>query len=434
MASQESIEERLERLERAVAELQRVALVGAGAQSRAEPPQATSSSPPAVPASSPWPPARSPAAAAPAPASPAPPARDWLALGNLWLGRVGIALLVLGLAFLYRYAVVRGWLVPELRIGFGGALGATLLAAGMRLRVAKANRAYGLLLLGGGVGVLYLTAYAAFGFYRLVPAGAALLALTVLTLFTVRLAAGKEEALLAQLGAAGAFFAPILVRTDHPSLALFSGYVVLVVAWTGWTALREGWRLLSWTSVAGGAMLLVLARPSAATPLERALLVSAALLTLPGSSVALLWRERVGQALGSGWRRSVPQSSAAQLDLFSSVTLAVLAGLSFVVYAGSSYHVRLMWMGLAAMVEAVMLGACAWAWRDDPRLARALALAAALPLLLGTLALELRAVRGALALEALALLLVGQRWSAHWLREVGHLVFAGVLIAFAAFV
>ncbi|HEX9107891.1 MAG TPA: DUF2339 domain-containing protein, partial [Longimicrobiales bacterium] len=31
-------------------------------------------------------------------------------------------------------------------------------------------------------------------------------------------------------------------------------------------------------------------------------------------------------------------------------------------------------------------------------------------------------------------LLVGQRWSAHWLREVGHLVFAGVLIAFAAFV
>src|SRR3990172_6653282 len=71
------------------------------------------------------------AAGPPTEAAPAP-REHWFDFGEGWLGRVGVALVVLGLIFLYRYAVDRGWLTPAMRIALGVLIGAGMLAGGLR--------------------------------------------------------------------------------------------------------------------------------------------------------------------------------------------------------------------------------------------------------------------------------------------------------------
>ncbi len=420
MATGPTVEERLARLERAVAELQRVVAV-----------KITSADPEVAPRERVHAPAPSPRPEQAAP----PPPRDWVAIGQLWIGRAGLAILVLGLVFLFHYAVVQGWLTPELRVTLGVLAGAVLLAAGLRLHAAHgANRAYGLLLLGGGVGVLYLSAYAAFGFYRLVSAGVALVALAALALLAVRLAANREEVLLAHVGAVGAFAAPVLVQAARPSVPLLVGYIVLVVAWTGWTAVREGWRLLAWTAAAGAALLLALGQSAAAARPDRVLLALGAVVSGVGLATGLLVRLRAGAAAGAGWkRRPAPGwlgESAEALDLWSAVTLAAAVAIFLPVFVAWVLHWPREAAGELVLAGAVLLGATAWDWRDDAGSARALALAAALPLLVGTALLHLSVYRGAFALEALAILIVGRRADAPRLTVLGHLEWAFVALTF----
>ena len=85
-------------------------------------------------------------------------------LGNLrsgewWLNKVGIGLLLFGVAFLFLFSIERGWISPPMRVGFGLGIGAALLTIG--LRVYEDRRAFSQVLLGGGVGMLYITGFAA---------------------------------------------------------------------------------------------------------------------------------------------------------------------------------------------------------------------------------------------------------------------------------
>lgn len=79
---------------------------------------------------------------------------SWAGLSSEdWLNYVGIGLLLFGLAFLFQYSVEQGWLVPEVRVGFGAALGSALLVAG--LRIYNARRRLRQVLLGGSSATFY---------------------------------------------------------------------------------------------------------------------------------------------------------------------------------------------------------------------------------------------------------------------------------------
>jgi len=74
--------------------------------------------------------------------------------GEWWLNKLGIGLLLFGVAFLFVYSVERGWIGPWMRVGFGAAIGAALLAVG--LCVYEKRRALRVLLF-VGFGVLFLS-------------------------------------------------------------------------------------------------------------------------------------------------------------------------------------------------------------------------------------------------------------------------------------
>ena len=177
-----------------------------------------------------------PAVAQPVRPSPAEPTpiesalrylRDWFTTGNVPV-KLGVIISFFGIAFLLKYAVDRQLFVfpIEFRLLTVAAVAAALLAIGWRLRDRK--RVYSLSLQGGGLGILYLTTFAAFRLYGLIPPVFAFALLVVLTVAGGALAVLQNARGLATLGAVGGFLAPVLVSTGSGNhVVLFSYYLVL---------------------------------------------------------------------------------------------------------------------------------------------------------------------------------------------------------------
>ena len=171
--------------------------------------------------------------------------RDWVLGGNT-IVRMGVLVLFVGLAFLAKYAIDNAMLPPELRLATIGAAGIALFVFGWKLRERKPDRpGYALTLQGAGVGVLYLTVFAAFRLYQFLPAGAAFVVLALVCAFSTAIALLQNAMPMAFIGFAGAFAAPILLSTgqgDH--VGLFSYYLLLGGAITA-VAWLKAWRALN---------------------------------------------------------------------------------------------------------------------------------------------------------------------------------------------
>nr|WP_311529963.1 DUF2339 domain-containing protein [uncultured Ralstonia sp.] len=169
-------------------------------------------------------------------------ARDWLLGGNSVV-RVGILILFFGVAFLLKYAADNSLLPVEFRLA-GVAVGAiVLLGIGWRLRDKRPG--YALVMQGGGVGVLYLTVFAATRMVPLLTPGMAFALLVLICALAAGLAVKQNAPALAFTGSAGGFLAPILISTGQGShVALFSYYALLnagifAIAWfRAWRALN----------------------------------------------------------------------------------------------------------------------------------------------------------------------------------------------------
>ena len=93
--------------------------------------------------------------------------------------------------------------------------------------------------------VLYLTVFAAFRLYQFLPAGAAFVALGLICAFAAVIAVAQNAMVMAFIGFAGGFAAPILVSTGQGNhVALFSYYLLLGVAIAA-VAWVKAWRALN---------------------------------------------------------------------------------------------------------------------------------------------------------------------------------------------
>jgi len=166
----------------------------------------------------------------------------WFTGGNT-LVRVGVVVLFFGIAFLLKYAYEHTRIPIELRLTGVAIAAVVLLVIGWRLRLKRPD--YALALQGGGVGVLYLTVFAAFRLYQLLPPEAALVLLFLIASLSAALAVMQDAQTLAVLGASGGFLAPILASTGGGShVMLFSYYVMLNIGIVG-IAWYRAWRPLN---------------------------------------------------------------------------------------------------------------------------------------------------------------------------------------------
>jgi uncharacterized membrane protein len=160
--------------------------------------------------------------------------RNFFTGGNT-LVRVGVIVLFFGVAFLLRYMAEHTHVPIEVRLTGVAILSIALVVLGWRLRTTRTE--YALALQGGGVGILYLIAFASLRLYHILPAAIAFPLLALIATISATLAVLQNSMWFALLAVSGGFLAPVLASTgqgDH--VVLFSYYAVLnagilAVAW-----------------------------------------------------------------------------------------------------------------------------------------------------------------------------------------------------------
>lgn len=167
--------------------------------------------------------------------------------------RIGLVVLFFGIAFLLKFAADQQLLSPAVRLGGAIVVALVVFTIGWRLRQRRFS--YAMLLQGGGIGMLYISLFAAAHFYHLLPLNGVLAAMIVLALLTATLAVVQNGRALALFGVCGGFLAPLLTSDGSGNYLLLFGYytllnaIIFVIAW------YRPWRILN--LVGFGATLLV---------------------------------------------------------------------------------------------------------------------------------------------------------------------------------
>ena len=156
-------------------------------------------------------------------------------IGENIANKIGIAVLVLGIAFFVKYAIDKNWINETGRVIIGLVSGGILIGIAHYIR--NSYRSFSSVLLGGGLTVFYFTIAFAFHQYQLIGQQAAFLIMVVITAFAVVLSLYYNRQELAILATIGGFITPFLVTTGQENyIALF---VYLCI-------LNTGLMVLSW--------------------------------------------------------------------------------------------------------------------------------------------------------------------------------------------
>ena len=166
----------------------------------------------------------------------------WLVGGNT-VARIGVLLLFIGVGFLLKYATEHVHVPISVRLAAVALGGVALLVIGWRLRLNR--RAYAMVLQGGGVGVLYLTVFAALRLYALVPPLAAFGLLVWISALSSWLAVRQDAISLAALAVVGGFLAPILTSSNSGNHVMLFSYYALLNAGILGIAWFKAWRSLN---------------------------------------------------------------------------------------------------------------------------------------------------------------------------------------------
>ena len=176
---------------------------------------------------------------------------------EFWLNKIGIFLLLIGVASLLAYSVERGWLVPSLRVGIAFFIGLILLAIGLRVRQGRPNSSQ--VLLGGSIAAFYFTGYAAYQLYNLVWFPVAFAFMIGVTLLAFFLSLNQGEVFLSLLGIIGGLSTPFVLSNGQGSVAALMGYTCLLIAGSAAIYYAKRWLLLFWTAFCGSWLVLALA-------------------------------------------------------------------------------------------------------------------------------------------------------------------------------
>jgi uncharacterized membrane protein len=183
---------------------------------------------------------------------------DWnsnnIQVGEQWLNRIGIGLLLIGVMFLFKYSIDQGWLIPPVRSAIGFGIGVFLSVVGLQIRAEV--KPLKQILLGGGIAVFYITGFATFQLYSFMPSVVIWSFMVVVTLLSLSLSLQEDEAVLSVVGTLGALGTPFMLYTGEGSIVLLMVYTMLVLAAAIVIYMQKGWKSLLWSIWGGGALVI----------------------------------------------------------------------------------------------------------------------------------------------------------------------------------
>jgi uncharacterized membrane protein len=183
----------------------------------------------------------------PPPITPAPPPslsahQIESIIGRRWVGWIAISLILFATAFFLKYAFDNRWIGELGRVAIGITFGIGFSLAGFRYHQ-RGWRIFSQILSAGGVVLLYLSIYAAFGYYNLIGQKTAFFFLIVLIAETAALALIYNAPAIAIMALVGGFLNPLLLHSERDQYRSFFAYLVALDI--GALALLKHWRGLS---------------------------------------------------------------------------------------------------------------------------------------------------------------------------------------------
>ena len=148
-------------------------------------------------------------------------------MGLMWMNRIGVLTLIIGVAFVFKYAIDNQYIGETGRVILGVLAGLATLAAGDVLW-RREQKVFAQGVCGLGVSILYLSFYATFGFYHLLPQAAAFVLMVLVTAMAGVLALRYNSAAIAALGMLGGYATPLLLSTHHDAPWTFFSYLFLI--------------------------------------------------------------------------------------------------------------------------------------------------------------------------------------------------------------
>jgi hypothetical protein len=165
-------------------------------------------------------------------------------LGGKWLSWIGALAIIIGAGFGFKYAVENNWIGPRERVLIGIVAGLGCFAGGAY----AIRRNYLFLaqsLAGAGLGILYLSLYAAFGWYGILSYEASFIGMILTTTLGLTFAGYFNIQPTAVLGMLGGFLTPVMLwpRQDpmwtlFPYLMMLDVGILLIAGVRRWAGLE----------------------------------------------------------------------------------------------------------------------------------------------------------------------------------------------------
>jgi uncharacterized membrane protein len=175
-------------------------------------------------------------------------------IGGRWLNYVAVIALIFGAAFFLKLAFDNGWIGEKVRILIGVLCGAFLLTYSQRL-LDRGYRFFSEGIAGLGAGVLYLSLYAGWGFYRLFPQTFAFVGMVAVSALMVALALKRDSERIGVIALFGAFLTPMLLSSGVDQQFVLFTYLLLLNTSLLALAWARRWRSLDLLSFLGTQLL-----------------------------------------------------------------------------------------------------------------------------------------------------------------------------------
>lgn len=147
-------------------------------------------------------------------------------VGENLLNKIGIGVLVLGIAYFVRFAIDKNWIGEVGRVVIGILSGGLLTFLAHKIR--KTYKAFSSVLVGGAMAVFYYTISIAFHDYQLFSQPVAFGIMVAITSFSVLLSISYNKKELAILALIGAFSTPLMLSTGEGDYRILFTYLAIV--------------------------------------------------------------------------------------------------------------------------------------------------------------------------------------------------------------
>lgn len=167
-------------------------------------------------------------------------------IGESWINKIGILIVVIGVAIGAKYSIENELISPLTRIILGYLVGIGLLGFGIKLK--PKFEGYSAVLVSGAISIFYFITYFAYSFYDLIPQALAFVMMLIFTAFTVFTAIKYNRVVIAHIGLIGAYAVPFLLSSGSGRVDILFSYMLIINLGILFISIKKDWKTLHYSA------------------------------------------------------------------------------------------------------------------------------------------------------------------------------------------